>query len=195
MSERTPDASRSGGTRTACSCVVEDVKGGESPPAAERAGRHATHRRAGRGLREALRPEYEPMLRVGLPPARLRRRAPRRPPTTPSPRSTSGGDRIDDHGAYLRTCVVNRCRDLQRRRRLERQRHAGSHRDLRRPRRPRAARRPRRAARSSNEPPWCSATTRASRKPRSPLALDMPVGTVKSTVSRALTQLREAVER
>ena len=30
--------------------------------------------------------------------------------------------RIDDHGAYLRTCVVNRCRDLQRRGRLERQR-------------------------------------------------------------------------
>lgn len=33
----------------------------------------------------------------------------------------------DDPGAYVRTCVVNRCRDVQRRRRLRRQRiHLGS---------------------------------------------------------------------
>ena len=108
--------------RTACSCVVEDVKGGESPPdsgasqdpcdpstSGTRASRSSTPASTSRccGWRSSC----------STPPT-----APRKPPTTPSPRSTSGGDRIDDHGAYLRTCVVNRCRDLQRRRRLERSR-------------------------------------------------------------------------
>ena len=103
-------------------------------------------------------------------------------------------DRIDDHGAYLRACVVNRCRDLQRRRRLERGRtpdRTATYTEL--------------GARE-----LLDALAKLPLKQRAAVvlryyeglseadiavALDMPVGTVKSTVSRALTELREAVER
>jgi len=103
-------------------------------------------------------------------------------------------DRIDDHGAYLRTCVINRCRDLQRRRRLERDRSAqrtASYADLgarelldalaKLPMRQRAA--------------VVLRYYEGLSEAEIAAALDMPVGTVKSTVSRALTQLREAVDR
>lgn len=101
-------------------------------------------------------------------------------------------DRIDDHGAYLRSCVVNRCRDLQRRRRLERARtpdpatgydELGARELLdalaKLPMRQRAA--------------VVLRYYEGLSEAEIAAALDMPVGTVKSTVSRALTQLREAV--
>lgn len=103
-------------------------------------------------------------------------------------------DRIDEHGGYLRTCVINRCRDLQRRRRLERARSitsTASYEDLgarelldalaQLPMRQRAA-----VVLRFYEG-LSEADTAA--------ALGIPVGTVKSTVSRALAALREAVER
>ena len=98
-------------------------------------------------------------------------------------------DRIDDHGAYLRTCVVNRCRDLQRRRRLERERsvdRTATYAEL-------GARElldtlaalplKQRAAVVLRYYEGLSAT------------LGVPAGTVKSTLSRALGTLREVVER
>ena len=102
--------------------------------------------------------------------------------------------RIDDHGAYLRRCVVNRCRDVQRRRRLERDRRpslTASYADLgARELLDALARLPirQRAAVVLRYYEGLSEAEVAA-------ALDVPVGTVKSTVSRALTQLREAVER
>lgn len=100
---------------------------------------------------------------------------------------------IDEPGAYLRTCVVNRCRELQRRRRLERSRSAGSTagytelgaRELvdalaKLPMRQRAAV----VLRYYEGLPEAEVAA----------ALQVPVGTVKSNVSRALVQLREAME-
>jgi RNA polymerase sigma factor (sigma-70 family) len=102
--------------------------------------------------------------------------------------------KLDEPGAYLRTCVVNRCRDLQRRGRLERERRqeqGASYEDLGArelldvldtlPFKQRAA-----VVLRFYEGMTEEATART---------LDIPVGTVKSSVSRALAQLREAVSR
>jgi RNA polymerase sigma-70 factor (sigma-E family) len=102
--------------------------------------------------------------------------------------------RIDDHGAYLRTCVVNRCRDLQRRRRLERERHPD----------------PGRTYDELGARELLDALAELPVKQRAAVvlrfyegrseteiaaALGVAPGTVKSMVSRALAQLREVVER
>jgi RNA polymerase sigma-70 factor (sigma-E family) len=102
--------------------------------------------------------------------------------------------KVDDHGAYLRTCVVNRCRDLQRRRRLERDRHPDQGRTY--------------DELEARE--LLDALAALPVKQRAALvlrfyegrseseiaeALGVAPGTVKSTVSRALAQLREVVER
>ena len=103
-------------------------------------------------------------------------------------------DRIDAPGAYLRTCVVNRCRDLQRRRRLERERRpdpTATYADL--------------GARE-----LLDALAKLPLRQRAAVVLryyeglseadvaavlGIPLGTVKTTVRRALTDLRETVER
>jgi RNA polymerase sigma-70 factor (sigma-E family) len=101
--------------------------------------------------------------------------------------------RIDRPGAYLRTCVVNRCRDLQRRRRFERT--------------------------SRDRPPTeqdlgadevLDALAALPHRQRAALvlryyedlseaeiadALGVRPGTVKSLVSRGLDRLREVIER
>jgi RNA polymerase sigma-70 factor (sigma-E family) len=103
-------------------------------------------------------------------------------------------DRIDDHGAYLRRCVVNRCRDVQRRRRLERDRRStatASYADL-------GARELLDALAALPIRQRAAVVLRyyeGLSEAEVAAALDVPVGTVKSTVSRALIQLREAVER
>jgi RNA polymerase sigma-70 factor (sigma-E family) len=102
--------------------------------------------------------------------------------------------KVDDHGAYLRRCVVNRCRDLQRRRRLERERHPEPGRGYDElgarelldalaelPMRQRAA------VVLRYYEGLSEADTAA--------ALGVAPGTVKSSLSRALAQLREVVER
>nr|WP_283251100.1 sigma-70 family RNA polymerase sigma factor [Rhabdothermincola salaria] len=103
-------------------------------------------------------------------------------------------EKIDDHGAYLRRCVVNRCRDLQRRRKLERRHRlegGAAYDEL--------------GARELTD-----ALAALPHRQRAAIvlryyeglseadiaaALDMAPGTVKSTVSRGLAQLREVVER
>jgi RNA polymerase sigma-70 factor (sigma-E family) len=102
--------------------------------------------------------------------------------------------KVDDHGAYLRACVVNRCRDLQRRRRLERERHPE----------------PGRTYDELGARELLDALAALPVKQRAALvlrfyegrseaevaeALGVAPGTVKSMVSRALAQLREVVER
>ena len=102
--------------------------------------------------------------------------------------------RIDVPAAYLRTCVVNRCRDLQRRRRFERDQPIDTSAlytelDARElvdalaalPMRQRAA------VVLRYYEGLSEADTAA--------ALGVAPGTVKSTVSRALAQLREVIER
>jgi RNA polymerase sigma-70 factor (sigma-E family) len=102
--------------------------------------------------------------------------------------------KVDDPGAYLRTCVVNRCRDLQRRRRLERERHPD----------------PGRGYDELGARELLDALAALPMKQRAAVvlrfyegrseaeiaeALGVAPGTVKSMVSRALAQLREVVER
>jgi RNA polymerase sigma-70 factor (sigma-E family) len=101
--------------------------------------------------------------------------------------------RLDRPGAYLRTCVVNRCRDLLRRRRVERERSpqpvANAH-------------------LQANE--VVDALAKLPVRQRAALvlryyedlseadiaeALGVRRGTVKSLVSRGLDQLREVIER
>ena len=103
-------------------------------------------------------------------------------------------NRIDDPGAYLRTCVVNRCRDRQRRRRLERARPAevtATYDEL-------GARELLDALAALPIKQRAAVVLRyyeGLSEADTAAALDVPVGTVKSTVSRALTELRKAVER
>lgn len=103
-------------------------------------------------------------------------------------------DRVENHGGYLRTCVVNRCRNLHRRGRLERRRQneaTATYEQL--------------GARE-----LLDALSKLPYKQRAAVvlrfyedlseaeisaALGMPAGTVKSTVSRGLASLRKVVER
>lgn len=102
--------------------------------------------------------------------------------------------RIDDPGAYLRTCVMNRCRDLQRRARTERDRRqdqGATYEEL--------------GARELLDVldalPFKQRAAVVLRfyegmtEEATAATLGIPVGTVKSSVSRALTQLREVVSR
>ena len=102
--------------------------------------------------------------------------------------------KLDRPGAYLRTCVVNRCRDVQRRRRFER----GS---------PAAGREP---SSELGADELLDALRELPPKRRAALvlryyedlseadiakALGVRPGTVKSLLSRGLQQLREVIER
>ena len=101
--------------------------------------------------------------------------------------------RLDRPGAYLRTCVVNRCRDVQRRRRLERSRPSEVA--------------PVTADLGADE--VADALARLPMRQRAALvlryyedlseadiaeALGVRPGTVKSLLSRGLDQLREVIE-
>ena len=102
--------------------------------------------------------------------------------------------RIDAPGAYLRTCLVNRCRDLQRRRRLERERLP----DPPRPYEDLAARELLDALAKLPMRQRAAIVLRfyeGLSEAETATVLGVPVGTAKSTVSRALTQLRQEVER
>jgi RNA polymerase sigma-70 factor (sigma-E family) len=102
--------------------------------------------------------------------------------------------RLDRPGAYLRTCVVNRCRDLQRRRRVARERTP----------------RPAPITTDLGADEVVDALAKLPMRQRAALVLryyeDLPEadiaealgvrpGTVKSLVSRGLDQLREVIER
>ena len=102
--------------------------------------------------------------------------------------------RLDVPEAYVRACVVNGCRRIQRRRSL-----------MRRTSQPRVdvaaglehdhiADAVRRLPSPQREAVVLRYYLQAT-DPEIAQALHLPLGTVKSTVSRALTQLREAVER
>jgi DNA-directed RNA polymerase specialized sigma24 family protein len=145
---------------------VEDVKCGESPADAERAGQMRPIDERDEGFEKLYAREYEPMLRMAfllLDSADVAQEATH----DAFARVYERWARIDDHGAYLRTCVVNRCRDLQRRRRFERARRTdttASYSDL-------GARElldALAALPSSNGRRWYFATTRASRRRRPP---------------------------
>ena len=101
--------------------------------------------------------------------------------------------RLDQPGAYLRTCVINRCRDLQRRRRLERSRAVASA--------------PEATDLEADE--VVDALAKLPMRQRAALvlryyedlseadiaeALGVRPGTVKSLLSRGLDQLREVIE-
>jgi RNA polymerase sigma-70 factor (sigma-E family) len=173
-----------------CSYVVEGVKGGDIPAEAERAASVGTQ---DGGFEALYRREYTPMLRLAhllLDSADVAEEATH----DAFAKVYERWDRIDDHGAYLRRCVVNRCRDLQRRRRLERSRRpdpTASYAEL-------GARELLDAMAALPIRQRAAVVLRyyeGLSEAEIGAALDMPVGTVKSTVSRALTQLREAVER
>jgi RNA polymerase sigma-70 factor (sigma-E family) len=102
--------------------------------------------------------------------------------------------KLDRPGAYLRTCVVNRCRDVQRRRRFERGRRA----DTTEP------------SSELGADELLDALRQLPPKRRAALvlryyedlseadiadALGVRPGTVKSLLSRGLDQLREVIER
>ena len=102
--------------------------------------------------------------------------------------------KLDRPGAYLRTCVVNRCRDLQRRRRFERGRGAEAG----------------EASTDLGADELLDALRDLSPKRRAALvlryyedlseadiaeALGVRPGTVKSLLSRGLDELREVIER
>ena len=167
------------------------MKGGGFPTGVERAGDVGTR---DDGFEALYAREYEPMVRVAHLLLDDSAEAAQEATHDAFAKVYERWDRIDDHGAYLRSCVVNRCRDLQRRRRLERGRtpdRTATYTEL--------------GARE-----LLDALAKLPLKQRAAVvlryyeglseadiarALDMPVGTVKSTVSRALTELREAVER
>jgi RNA polymerase sigma-70 factor (sigma-E family) len=101
--------------------------------------------------------------------------------------------RLDRPGAYLRTCVVNRCRDLQRRRRVERTRPVATRSES--------------AELGADE--VVDAVAKLPMRQRAALvlryyqdlseadiaeALGVRPGTVKSLLSRGLDQLREVIE-
>ena len=102
--------------------------------------------------------------------------------------------RVENHGGYLRTCVVNRCRNLQRRQRVER-RHAASetvgYEEL-------EARELLDALGSLPLKQRAAVVLRfyeGLSEAETADALGIPAGTVKSSVSRALAKLREVVEQ
>jgi len=178
------------GNLTALSIVVGDVRGGGLATGVERAEDVGTR---DDGFEALYTREYEAMVRVAY--LLLDSGDAAQEATHDAfAKVYERWDRIDDHGAYLRSCVVNRCRDLQRRGRLER------------------SRTPDRTATYSElgARELLDALAKLPVKQRAAVVLryyeglseadiartlDMPVGTVKSTVSRALTELREAVER
>jgi RNA polymerase sigma-70 factor (sigma-E family) len=103
-------------------------------------------------------------------------------------------DRIDEPGAYLRRCVINGCRDVQRRRHRERSRVSSStitYEELG----------ARELLDAIGELPMKQRAAVVLRyyeglsEAETAAALDIPVGTVKSNVSRALDHLRGAVTR
>jgi RNA polymerase sigma-70 factor (sigma-E family) len=102
-------------------------------------------------------------------------------------------DRIDDPGAYLRRCVVNRANDVLRRRRLERRTHERAE-----------------LAEAARDEYLLDALGRLTPRQRAAVVLrfydgrreaeiaailGMKLGTVKSTLHRALVQLRTEIER
>lgn len=104
--------------------------------------------------------------------------------------------KIDNHGGYLRTAVVNRCRDVQRRRRRDRKRAETAT--------------PGTTSVEIQPLELVDALAKLSPKQREVLVLrfyadlseaetadhlGIPTGTVKSHVSRGLAELRKVVER
>lgn len=102
--------------------------------------------------------------------------------------------RLEEPGGYLRSSVVNRCRDLQRRRALERRhdlRATVTYTEL-------GARELLDALAALPFRQRAAVVLRfyeGLTETETAAALDVPVGTVKSSVSRALGQLREVVQR
>jgi RNA polymerase sigma factor (sigma-70 family) len=102
--------------------------------------------------------------------------------------------KIDDHGAYLRRCVVTRCRDLQRRRELERRHRlegGAGYDEL-------GARELTDALAALPHTQRAAIVLRCYEglsEADIAAALDLAPGTVRSSVSRGLAQLREVVER
>lgn len=77
--------------------------------------------RGDEGFRALYEQEYEPMLRVAI--LLVGREEPAQDAVHDAfAKVYERWAKIDRPGAYLRTCVVNRCRDVQRRRFLERRR-------------------------------------------------------------------------
>jgi RNA polymerase sigma factor (sigma-70 family) len=101
------------------SCVVEDVTG--QAIAAEAVGWAAAVEQRDVAFEALYRREYVPMLRVAF--LLLDAQGPAEEAVHDAfAKVYERWRKVDDHGAYLRTCVVNCCRDVQRRRRLERER-------------------------------------------------------------------------
>lgn len=179
------------GNRTRASHVVEDVSGTSIAMSIARTAEDVDERET--GFEALYRREYTPMMRVAY--LLLDTEAAAEEAVHDAfAKVYERWRKIDDHGAYLRTCVVNRCRDLQRRRRLERERRSepgATYEDL--------------GARELTD-----ALAALPYKQRASIvlryyeglteadiaaALGVAPGTVKSMVSRGLAQLREVVER
>lgn len=145
------------------------------------------------GFEALYRLEYEPMLRVAY--LLLGAAEPAEEATHDAfAKVYERWHGIDQPGAYLRRCVVNRCRDVQRRRRLERDRTPD----------------PTSAYDELGARELLDALAALPHRQRAAVvlrfyeglseadtaaALGVPVGTVKSNVSRALDQLRRTVTR
>jgi len=144
------------------------------------------------GFDELYRREYEPMLRVAFLLVDSNQLA-EEAVHDAFAKVYERWKRLDRPGAYLRTCVVNRCRDLQRRRRVERERAPA----------------PREASAELQADEVVDALAELPARQRAALvlryyqdlseadiaeALGVRPGTVKSLLSRGLERLREVIE-
>lgn len=150
-----------------------------------------------RGFEELYRREYDPMVRLAV--LLVGRDGPAQEAVHDSfAKVYERWDKVENHGGYLRTTVVNRCRDVHRGRLRERKRAATSNESLES------------VSTELGALELVDALDKLPAKRRAALvlrfyadmseaeiadALGVPAGTVKSLVSRGLAELRKVVER